>query len=160
MATRAAAETGKAAGGGGCFDSAPVDQCGFRSAGRTLFPQNVLVLGHRHCLYFFAVHPDGPGPSAALSWLCEGETVLETDRLRLHQHGLPPLLSTLVVLALVLLVVGELLVSQKGAYPMPGSISQMEQADDLQNLTLEAIERSASIGTRQHSVILRQQKEQ
>ena len=64
------------------------------------------------------------------------------------------------VLALVLLVVGELLVSQKGAYPMPGSISQMEQADDLQNLTLEAIERSASIGTRQHSVILRQQKEQ
>lgn len=56
----------------------------------------------------------GPDIGAALSWLREGETILDVDKVRILQHGLPPLLCSMVVLALVLLVVGELLVSQNG----------------------------------------------
>lgn len=115
MAQGAAAETGKIPGSTGRHIRYPAHQRGCRSAGRTLFPRDILVLGHRHCLYLAAVHPDGPGAGAALSWVREGETVLDADQICLLQHGLPALLRPLVVLALVLLVVGELLASQTGA---------------------------------------------
>lgn len=114
MATRAAAEKGEATGGAGRNCSALADQCGFRPAGRPLFPKVLLVLGHRHRLHLVAVHSDGPSAGAALSWLREGETILDVDKVRILQHGLSPLLYSMVVLALVLLVVGEYLVSQKG----------------------------------------------
>jgi len=47
---------------------------------------------------------------------------------------------------------------------MPDSISQMtpllpERADDLQDLALEVVQRSASLGTRQHPVTLRTLRE-
>lgn len=115
MVTRAAAETRKIPGSTGRNIRYPAYQRGCRSAGRTLFPRDILVLGHRHSLYLAAVHPDGPGSGTALSRVHQRETVLDADQIRLLQHGLPALLRPMVVLALVLLVVGELLVSQKGA---------------------------------------------
>ena len=62
-------------------------------------------------MHLAAVHPDGPGAGTALSWLCEGETFLDIDQVRLIQYGLPSLLCPMVVLALVLLVVEEYLAS-------------------------------------------------
>ena len=114
MVEGTAAATCKAAGGAGCHIRYPAHQRGCWSTGRTLFPRDILVLGHRHRLYLAAVHPDGPGAGATLSWLREGETILDADQICLLQHGLPTLLRPMVVLALVLLVVGELFVSQKG----------------------------------------------
>jgi len=108
VAQGTAAEAGEAAGGAGCNGCTPVVQRGCRSDGRTLFPWDILVLGHRHRLHLTAVHPDGPGAGTALSRLCEGKTILEPAQVRLLQHGLPSLLCPMVVLALVLLVVGEL----------------------------------------------------
>jgi hypothetical protein len=83
----------------------PAHQRGFRPAGRTLFPWDILVLVHRHRLHLVAVHSDGPGAGAALSWLCKGKTILDSAQVRLLQHGLSSLLCPMVVLALVLLVV-------------------------------------------------------
>ena len=116
MVKRDTTKTGKAPGSAGRHIRHAAHQRGCRTTGRTLFSQDILVLGHRRCLYLYAVHPDGPGAGAALSWIHQGETVLDADHVRFLQHGLSPLLCPMVVLALVLLVVGELLVSQKGAY--------------------------------------------
>ena len=107
MVEGTAAETGKAAGSNVRYIRYPAHQRGCRSAGRALFPHDILVLGYRHRRDLVAVHPDGPGAGAALSWLREGETVLDADQVCLLQHGLPTLLRPMVVLALILLVVGE-----------------------------------------------------
>ena len=114
MAQRNAAETGKTPGSTGRNIRYLAHQRSCRSAGRSLFSRDILVLGHRYCLHLAAVHPDGPGAGAALSWLREGETILGADQICILQHGLPTLLCPMVVLALVLLVVGEYLVYQNG----------------------------------------------
>jgi len=86
MVTRAAAETGKIPGSTGRHICYPAHQRACRSTGRTLFPWDILVLVHRHRLYLSAIHSDGPGAGAALSWLRERETVLGADQICLLQH--------------------------------------------------------------------------
>ena len=118
MAPRAAAETSKAAGGAGRHNCAAADQFDVRPAGRALFPEVILVLGHRHCLHLAAVHLDGSGAGAALPWLCEGKTILDAAQVRLLQHRLSSLLCSVVVLALVLLVVGVGKYSASKTFPI------------------------------------------
>lgn len=108
MAPGTATETTETAGGAGRCRRAPADQRSCRSVGRALFPCNILVLGNRHRRNLATVHPDGSSTSAALPWLCEGKTVLDAAQVRLLQHGLSSLLCPMVVLALVLLVVGNI----------------------------------------------------
>lgn len=105
MAPGTATETGKATCVACCHYRNATDKYVCRPAGRHLFPCNILVLGNRHRRNLATVHPDGPGTSAALPRLCEGETVLDAAQVRLLQHRLSSLLCPMVVLALVLLVV-------------------------------------------------------
>ena len=107
MAPGAATKTAETAGGAGRCHRASADQRSCRSVGRTLFPCDILVLGNRHRRNLAAVHHDGPGAGTTLSRLCEGETILDAAQVRLLQYGLPSLLCPMVVLALVLLVVGD-----------------------------------------------------
>lgn len=108
MVKRDTTKTGKASGSGGRHIRHPAHQRGCRPTGRPLFLGNILVLGNRHRLHLAAVHPDGPGAGAALSWLREGEVVLDADHVCFLQHGLSPLLCPMVVLALVLLVLDNI----------------------------------------------------